>query len=452
MIPKRFQILILAVCSLLIIFLNDTKAEQNLKVPILVDWPESAMAEAWPVTCGMPFRNGVCKDSSKLSVIDESGKPIDAQIMMTGAWNDASVRWALIDFRAWRGKQYFVVSSGKPLKAAAKDDIRIATGPDRLTITNGVFQYVFSKGSACFNDVALDLNGNNQFEESERLLAGCGDAFYVVDNQARTGTLKAGDIRVELEGRRHTVVRVEGEYLDSKGDRIAGGVVYFHFFAGSPQIRIDHKFIVTEDTNKLWFRDIGIRLALKLTDDSTASFNDNWAKPGSTFTQPVSGEQKLNMLQSDYPHFGSESSRFEIYSDSGGKQKDLKSGTACGDWCDVSDQRWGLSAQVPGFAEQFPKAFSIAKDSLVVHLWASDGRKDLDFRTESIMRDYFGHDWIPKDHKSMKLVSAGQGTSKIHEVWLVPHKGQFDAANRSNLSATRNPIYSTVDPNWSTAT
>jgi len=270
----------------------------------------------------------------------------------------------------------------------------------------------------------------------------------VRDSKGRTAHLKARDQRIELNGHHYAVLRVGGDYLDDAGARLASGVVYFHFFAGFPAVKISHKLIVTEDTEQVWFRDVGIRIPFRGEGDTTTSFASDWASPGASFRLKLSGGEEVLMLQDQFPHFGNEASHFTITSEVEDTRKELLTGKACGDWCDVSTKRWGLAAQVPGFAEQFPKAFSVSTEALTIKLWASESGQELDFRTPQITKNYFGHDWIPEDHPSMRLRSVGQGTAKTHEIWLHPHAGPLSKEGIARLAASRHPVYATIDPAW----
>ncbi|MBI4025357.1 MAG: hypothetical protein HY360_10290, partial [Verrucomicrobia bacterium] len=270
------------------------KMQNDLRIPILLNKPASLATRTWPVTTGVPFKKGEFRDVADLTVVDQAGKPIPCQIVKTAAWEDGSLRWTLVDFNAQFDQKYFLTKSAAP---EAKDDIKIKESPEGITLEAGGAQYVFRKGDGCFDALSMDLNGDGKFEPDEAIVSGAGGAFYVVDSQGRRGVLKGNKLEVELNGKRHTVVRLEGEYRDhpsqgdpardEKGARNAVAVIYFHFYAGSSQVRISHKLIVTENTNELWFRDIGLNLPLKMDGATKASFNNDHDKPQSVFKSEI---------------------------------------------------------------------------------------------------------------------------------------------------------------------
>ncbi|MBI4024609.1 MAG: hypothetical protein HY360_06480 [Verrucomicrobia bacterium] len=154
------------------------------------------------------------------------------------------------------------------------------------------------------------------------------------------------------------------------------------------------------------------------------------------------------MMQDDFPHFGSTASHFAIFEDAKGARKEIQTGAACGDWADVSSARWGLAAQAPAFAEQFPKAFRLSSKNLAIKLWAEEGGKELDYRTPQIIKNYFGNDWIPENHEVTKVANTARGTAKTHEMWLYPHKGALDSRIIEQFGATREEIFASADPAW----
>ncbi|MBI4023588.1 MAG: hypothetical protein HY360_01315 [Verrucomicrobia bacterium] len=430
-------------------------AEQVDRIPILLNAPPNLETNSWPVTFGVSFPKGARTKIGDLQVVDHRGNAVPCQIVETSRWGDGSLRWVLVDFQPDLAQQYFLA---KALPAAARDAIHIAKHNDGLMVTTGPAQFLFRQGRGSFESIRLDLNRDGRFTDNEELVSKAGGAFYVIDSKGRRGVLQAQKLAVELQGPRHSVVRVEGEYRTENGERNAAGIVYFHFYAGLPNVRISHKLIVTEETLDLWFRDIGIELPVELGGTTAvASFNDAHDKPMSVHTTNLQPGQQAVMVQHTFPHFGHRESRFSIQIDSNGSSSELVAGAACGDWADLSSSRAGLAAQMPAFAEQFPKAFRVSNDKLIIKLWASEAGHDLDFRTEQIIDNYFGRDWIPKDLKNTHLYvghgdvlaeNTARGAAKTHEFWLYPHAGKADEQTFQSFGATRQEIFALADPAW----
>ncbi|MBI4024145.1 MAG: hypothetical protein HY360_04135 [Verrucomicrobia bacterium] len=428
-------------------------AGADLRVPILLNKPDRLTTPTWPVTTGIPFKKGEFKSLDDLSLVDQDGQGMVCQMAKTADWEDGSLRWVQLDFNARLNGKYFL-SHGKRVESD-QDDLRVAQSDGGITVQAGPAEYTFVKNGGCFDSIRFDLNKDGKWTDDETLVGGAKDAFYLVTSRDQRAVLKGGKMTVELEGKRHAVIRVEGEYHEGDGNSVAAGVIYFHFYAGYPWTRISHKLIVIRNTNLLWFKDIGVEWPVKPGGAATASFNSDHEKADAIFSAKVQAGQDVVMLQDDFPHFGSMASHFEIFSVGAHGRAPLLSGAACGDWADVSSGRWGLAAQVPAFAEQFPKAFRISADKLTVKLWAAEGGKELDYRTPQILKNYFGEDWIPPGAKGdpgtveiAKIPNTAEGTAKTHEVWLYPHAGVAAREVISSFGAPREEIYAMADPSW----
>ncbi len=413
---------------------------------IAVDIPDAVHVRAWPVTVGVPFGAGTLKDAGELAVSEEGGRGVLCQAVPTSFWPDGSIRWALVDFRAERGWRY-TLSRGP--RAAAQDDIRLSEENGAFAVETGGARYLFAPSSGGFS-LDYDLNGDGRFAAEERLIAPEG-MFYVVDSRGRRGEMRVERLEKALTGPRHVVVRMEGAYRAADGARLAAAVVYVHFYAGLPWARLCHKLVVTEDTNTLWFRESGVRFALP-PGEATGTFNDARETLTKTARVPLPPGATATLLQSDFPHFGSTASRFTLTAQQGGETREISSGPAGGNWANLSTERWGLTAQLPAFCETFPKAFRLAEGELTVKLWAAECGRELDFRTGTLIREYFGTDWIPETHAVASVENSAQGTARTHEIWLYPHAGAFRAERAADYGATHREIFAAPDPEYAMRT
>jgi len=441
----------MAVCMTILLAASVAHA-QSTRIPIFPNRPAGVAVARWPLTVGAPFGVGVCKDISLLDLVDDNGNTVPSQITRAGGWEDGSVRWAHVNFTAEFSRRYFLVLGTQAVAEQARpDDIVLKETAHGITVETGGARYVFNNGGGCFDSISLDADKDGRFAESETIVHRGANAFQVIDNTRAQTTLRAHNLRIELRGRRRVVIRVEGNYAANDGKRNAAGVVYYHFFAGHSFVRISHKFIVTENTNDLWFRDISMQLPLALTGPIEATANPVRDDLNAAFRKTLKPGESMVMMQDEFPHFGFRDSHFTIFSagaEAGARRRELHNGKACGNWADASSARFGLAVQLPRFVEEFPTAFQVSAHTLTVKLWASESGRELDYRTPSIVKDYLGHDWLPKNHKLMKLANTAHGTAKTHEIWLYPHAGRLTGRVISGFGATRKEIYAYVDPKW----
>ncbi|MDP6116956.1 MAG: hypothetical protein QGG53_34270 [Planctomycetota bacterium] len=423
---------------------------EDLKIELQVKWPQNSQTMIWPVSVGVPFGEGVISDADKLTVIHGDGTHVPNQVKSLATWKGDGLRWCMVDFVAEKGRKYFLTKADEP-KKKHDDDLQVSSEGSEVIFRNGTFRWRLNTGNCVLPELHVDLDKDGEFTEEEALIAPASSNYSVVDSKGRTGLLKARELKTELMGSRHTVLSITGDYLDSRDVRLAATRIYYHFYAGVPQIKISHKFIVTEDTNELWFRDIGMRIGFGTkVSTATATLNDG-PEQSSVTGREISANEEVVSVQSEFPHFGSSESQFKII-DAANPERALETGEVAGDWCDLSSKSMGLAVQLPGFAQQFPKAFRLSSDAIQIKFWASESKKELDYRTRQIVKNYFGHDWIPENHASLAHKNNAQGTAKIHDVWLYPHVGAFSQEIRRNIGGSLNAIYAAADPEWTAAT
>src|ERR1051326_7858 len=124
----------LAIFLSIIFALSSLAGDQPLRIPIHLDKPDRLQTASWPVTFGIPFKQGEQRSADELAIVDDKGATVPCQIVKTGDWADGSLRWALADFRAEFGHQYFLFQ-GK--QAEATDDIKVLLSKTGITLETG---------------------------------------------------------------------------------------------------------------------------------------------------------------------------------------------------------------------------------------------------------------------------------------------------------------------------
>jgi hypothetical protein len=432
-------------------------AQPNLQtgIPITVNAPLSvAGVHAWPVTAGIPFPPGLIGGFEDYTIVDDATGPVPCQIDKVAYWPDGTVRWARADFIANPTHAYRLRAGARaPFPA-----VTVKSTGSGLLVTTGPSRYFFPTGAASFDTVAFDVNGDHVFQSNETIISGARDAFYVLDSEGRRAVLHSGTVTVESAGPLHAVVRAEGTYLVA-GARRAAAIIYFHFYAGLPQARVSHKLIVTEDTESLWLFQAGLTIPLTTSGQTRASFSNSHEDPLAVTSTSVGVGDEAVMSQLEFPHHDHDASTFAIERRRGTADSVLLQSAAGGDWADLSDDRMGLTAQVPAFAEQAPKAVRITSTGLTIELWSDYGGQELDFRRSTVYPanfatwfNAFALDpvWAAKHAQQIAdgrstLPSNGIGTAKVHDVWLYPHVG---AVQPATLGATGQEIVARADPAW----
>jgi PcRGLX-like N-terminal RIFT barrel domain len=419
----------------------------DVRIPIHIDDP-TGFAASWPLTCGVPFNQGTLKSAQGLSVEDAQGASVPCQIDTTATWLDGSVRWVLASFTGQPGKRYFLRTKGKP---ASVKGVTVARRGTNTVIDTGVASFQIGDLDALIAEANVG---------GRVILRGAGRGAYVVDNQGRKARLGGAGSemtsRFEVQGPMWTVLRREGWYVTDDGVRIARGIVWMHFYGGSQNVKLVHRLVLTEDTNKVWFKDIGIDFPTAFAGPAKAVFDTSKAMDDKATTVALAAGDTAWMLQDDYPHFSSTSSHFSLTRKTAGVEKQVLAGKACGDWAHLSGAKAGLTVVLRKFAEQFPKEFTVMPSGVTVHLWAGRSGRELDFRTKTLTKEYWG-EWSETPVGGAELLSKihsnAQSSAKTHTLWLLPTAGRAEPraiAPSANAAATRVLCY--ADPKWTCAT
>jgi hypothetical protein len=410
--------------------------------------PGSTAVTSWPVTFGVPFRQGDLTPNTLLGVVNDSGQVIPSQVERVATWDDGSVRWLRVSFVQPfdPGRKYFLRELQTP-PTPLSDDIVITQNAGAITLSSKSVRFEF--GQDAFPErIYLDRNANGIFDPNEVLSDQPQGAFYARFIDGHRGTMRQVSTSIETPATaaagpvRYAVIKVQGNYLDDQtGAVLAAGIVYYHFYAGESRFRMDHKFVFTQHGSGV--NEIGIRVPVNV-GTSAATVEDSHGQPLSLNPNPG----PVSMVQADYPRFNETSALCRIREQSALVQ----TGDKCGSWVDLygydgQATKWGIAAQVAGFAEQFPKAFEIGQRYIQIELWSTkEGAPALNFNTADLFTNYFGR-WMnsaPPEWSNLK--SANGGVGKTHEIWLYLHTGDLAELNpAATLGATTEPPMTYAD-------
>ena len=415
-------------------------------IQLRIDDP-AGLRRAWPMTCGVPFAKGALTSEANVRLVGREGQEVPCQVDRTATWPDGSIKWVLLSFCGPTDAGYAVEWGEGVARAPIPRPIRLERTDAGLTIDTGEAAFVVPSDCALVDSATV---------AGRPILRGAGKGAYVVDNRGRRARLGGPQAemqqRVLWAGPAHACMRSEGWYVTDKGERLARGIVWMHLFAGTPFVRIVHRLVLTEDTNEVWFRDIGIELPTGLAGPTLAMFDTGKAFDDDATPVTMPEGAQAWMLQDDFPHFMSKTSHYALVLKVRGKEHELRAGAACGEWCDLSSKAAGLTVVLRDFAEQFPKEFTATPRGIAVHLWAGRCGRELDFRAATLVKDYWG-EWCryaPGGPQAVaKTRSNAQCSAKTHELWLMPHTGDIDlkaAARRAQAINERvlvlpNPVY-----------
>ncbi|MBM4045914.1 MAG: hypothetical protein FJ279_12420 [Planctomycetes bacterium] len=416
------------------------------KVRIGLDGPEGAGAlSQWPVTFGVPFPAGALWDIGRLRLVDGKGRELPAQTEAVAHWaREGAIQWVRFDALVSPPDGCFVAmaESARPSPEPA-EKVRVVERGDSVTIHVAEAEYALGKGSSPIRQVSMD----------GRLVATAAGArgLYVIshDGKLAAASAEGETLLTESRGPIAACVRFEGPYRTADGGEQARHITRVEFFAGRPAAFITHTLILTNDTNKVWFTDVGWELSVHPGDGAKALFGvsrTDWAK---SFQHPLQTGRAAFMLQDDYTQFSGGRKRFIVAEDS--PSRTLLEGDECGDWAAVQGKSAGLMVSCRDAARQHPKEFEASAAKLNLKLFSGRAGEHLDFRPPALAKRWNKGGKIPPalQEQILKQPSNAVGWAKTHQFLFRPVPSSATADEMARLSRLHStPVLALADPEW----
>ncbi len=401
----------------LLMFFAVRTANAQERIPLVIDWPVKADV-AFPVYCGLSFPKGEIQDARQISVVNAAGQAVAVEIEPLAKWTpDGSLKWAGLHFLAKRGEAYFAVPT-QASPAALKSGVSVSDGADAILIDTGAATFELPKQGALLGQVKIGPSV---------VAPGGGACLTVTDQMGRVADeLKSDSPKIEYQGGNFVVVRREGYLKAANDETLAKYVVRLEFLAGSATVKMQHSFIVTEDTNQTQFADIAVRVPVAQAAQRQVMFDADDGADDAPLVDTLAASESAYMVQSDYWHHGQKSSRREVklphaefkLPSVGTAEKPV----AIGDYAAAQSDAGVVLVAMPNAAKLFPKEFEVTPTAIVAHLWSSRGGRQLDYRTSTLV-DHWGTAWVDKKFPGgsaamRKLDTNAHGSARTHDLWL----------------------------------
>lgn len=439
------------------------------RVPLTVDVPEGFDPTApWPVAFGVPFPAGILWDLNHVRLVDKDGKEIPHQKEIAARWApEGAIKWVRFEtsVSGAQGCQMEIQPSTPPAPAMP---VQVKADNDQVTLTIGAVQYLLGKGPSPVVEVRRDGKPIATSKNARGL--------YVIDQTGRAGTAspEGETLKVESSGPVAACVRLEGDYRDLAGKPMARHITRLEAFAGQPFLKITHTLVLTQDSNEVWFKDIGWEFAVTPGANPQALFGLHRDKPAESVTHPLTGVKSAYMLQDRHYRFvlsnspaRPEDTHFSVVStDTAGKATTVREGSECGDWAMLQGANGALMIGCRDASRQHPKEFELSADKFVLRLFSGRAGEELDFRAPALAKrwnlrkwmditpkyNFLGMETKPLDEifaEFLKTPSNAAGWSKTHDLLLAPLAAPDAVTAAPRLGgALLNPVYVHLDPKW----
>jgi hypothetical protein len=471
-----------------------TPFEVGKQVAVKIDTPAGLDKKAvYPLTFGVPFPAGAIWDADQVRLVDEKGKELPCQKEVTGRWApEGAIQWlrfdALVtpkdgcfmevvqptpsrsrsvsghpskggDFSERSPPRLGVASGGArapegcPTGGVSKFKLKLIEQDGKITIDTGVSTYILGKGISPIEEIWLN---------KKQVATSAGTrGMYLVDQKGRLASVVAEEekMTIEASGPVASCVKFEGWYATADSKRFARHITRVECFAGEVAAQITHTLVLTEDTNQIWFKEVGWEFALLDKEAGQAIFGIDREDLGKRQEVKLEGSWKSSyMLQDSHYFFGHGTNHFLLaQSDTSDKSHILFEGAECGDYVVLEGKDSGLSLICRDTARQHPKEFEVSAGRINLKLFSSRAGEELDFRTKTLLQKWDVMNWrkhvlgdMKDPEKELKdNVSNASGWSKTHLLKILPIAG--DNGLNTVMCETlklKHPVYGFVDPQW----
>ncbi|MFG0248089.1 MAG: hypothetical protein ACF8OB_04310, partial [Phycisphaeraceae bacterium JB051] len=398
----------------------------------------------YPVTVGVPLEDRQMFRPRQFELLGEDGKPVACQITPTALWDEEdAIKWIMLD------TQVQVADPANPPKLTLRygrsvdsddppADMPIETTDDAITVDTGKLKVTFNRKAGTLIDAATVDGKPVMMPDPTR-------GGFFVDNQNVTYRTSGNDedyqLVTETIGPMHTVVRASGWYVSDTGIKACRYVTRIHLYKNQAMIRLEHTWIVTIDTDRFWFTDLGLNLPMSLGNASQAVLGINAEKLTDAHTQAISS-MPISMTQNDL-----------ALSQVTQGDKVLAKSQATGGWASLLGSNAAATLAVRDMSKQFPNQLDVTDKGIVFHAWQTVDDKPLNFRHEGVKKIWGQDTWqrfndnVTSQGALESRVSNGLGFARTHHLTLSFHEPKVQSAKTAGALGQVDPIAS-VDPGW----
>jgi len=333
------------------------------------------------VRAGVPFAKGEFFDTEKLQINTPKYNTLPVQTTVLKKWNDGSVKWLLLDFAAE------VPANESVVFRLVKCTDSAITVVNPVNITRGAENWLVSTGVAEFVVDAREFRPFRSITVNNKDVLATGGSSCLLGLEGKALTPLVENIVAETEGPLRAILRLEGRF-DSDPLTSPRFICRIHFFADSSHLLLEFTLLNPKaakhpgglwdlgDEGSLLFKELAFQFPLACLGNSRIVCSPDPELSSLQF-EPSSGGIRIYQESSGGENWnspvhrtrdGSVHLRFNGYEirDKGEKIAGGKRATPVV-WC--GDGETGVSAVMPRFWQEFPKAFSIDSNGLKVELF-----------------------------------------------------------------------------------
>lgn len=233
-------------------------------IPFTLATSDRLPGSGYPVRSGVPMPQGALQPGTPCALHDPKGQAVPFIATELSHWPDGSVRWLLCEFVAKRNGIYRLLPGVAPTEPT--QPVLVVTNDVQTTVTNGVL--TLNVGQATGSGVFDGLSLTSGFALGEM------DLSVKLNRVGWRDHFKAQRQRVLIERSNPvcTIIRVEGDLLDEKGQRFGPWRARLHIWAGLPYLLADWRLVNETDQAMAMLLDWSARIRLPDVENAIVDF------------------------------------------------------------------------------------------------------------------------------------------------------------------------------------
>ena len=223
-----------------------------LAMPLSVTERSGVSRHDESVQSGIPLGRGAARSLDDLMLVDESGRPVPAQLESLSRWEDGSLRWVLLNFSQSLGagetRRFELRGSGRITPAVSAEAVQVTEADDVFRVDTGRlrFEVPIYGGSMLASIQRLDGSGEWHTVSARGLEA------VVWRRGVMPYKSQVESCVVESAGPLKAVLKIEGHHrmwdprqsqFEASGEACLAFVLRAICWAGADQIRLQYTFV-----------------------------------------------------------------------------------------------------------------------------------------------------------------------------------------------------------------
>ncbi len=372
----------------------------------------------WPVTGGVPFGRGELTDPAKVELLTADGSPTRLQVEPLARWEDASIKWLLVDFFASLEPgetQQFRLHYGTEATSneAMSSPLSWRRTKEGIHIDTGVLRAVVSRR---FLERLSIQKPSGQWIE---LISEPGELWISVNGERAGHYLSSLDakaeIAVEQEGPNRISVVIRGWHHTRDGQAFGPYTLRVHAYAGKPYLRVFHTFVNSDLPERGLITGIGLRAQLNMKEPRALHYGNRIEK--GTADWPSSLEQ-IDWNSQQVVHNGSP----------------ISNPTPVPGYLAVANPDAIVATMVRHWSQLYPKKLELNSQGLTFWIWP-DSRGPWDLRREE-QKQSEGWLWFKENYPEAYREWNDPGTAKSAGVSARRYREALQTNRLSLLSSS----------------